>query len=1253
MTEDADRLPWWSWWLPLPLLHLATWLSLSTQFASGSALCYLPFALGIVLLLWWGPRTLLALYLNALLSTPLWGLDWQWAPLYALPETISVALVGLAMRRAEYDVRLTNVRSLVRFIVFGALLPAALVALWLQGNLVYTGVLPAEQWRQAVFTVWLADSVAALGVALPLLAGLTHWLRQRGWALPSAAADESSNDRLQMPPWWLLGLLLVSPLLLFAVPPLLVLPLAGALMLLLALRWGFAGALWGTALTAVTALVLPMLSTHGLTLDWGSPQRLQVHFSVLLLLIATLLVGRALSDLRQTLRRSAAIQNELALANLALQSCPLGVSISDASQPDNPFIYCNPALERMSGYSRREIIGSRSRLLISPTDDQGGLQRLREALDRGVAHQEVLHNYRKDGQHFWNEVTIAPLLDEHGAVSHFVALNHDVSERERLAGELAAQREQLLFQTQLLSQTEAVADIGGWVLDLATQRMYWTDGCFRLNEIDPADGAPDMQGSLERYDPPSQVLMQQTLDEIMRTGLAFDLEVRLIGARGTARWVRLKGLPEQVDGQVIRLYGAIQDITARKRAEQKLRERDQWLRLFFEAPLIGMAMLSPERQWLEVNYKLCQILGRSREQLRSSAWLDITHADDAAIEEPLFAAVVRGERDDYELEKRFLRPDGSEVFARLSLRAVRDADGRLEACLTLIEDVTARLDAEARYRTMIQHAPEAILLFSPRGGIIDANENALRLFRLKRDELLGRRPIELAPARQASGEASEPLARQYVEAAIAGEAPVFEWLHRDRAGRMLPCEVRLVRLPGKPLLIRASITDISERQRYQREIERLAFSDELTGLPNRRLLLDRLDHAMVRERRESRYGALLFIDLDHFKTVNDSLGHPTGDALLKEVTARLGECLRAEDTLARLGGDEFVVLLETLAETPALAAEHAAEVGEKLLEGLQGSFCIDGHELAVSASIGITLHPLPGQDAADVLKQSDTAMYGAKQGGRNALHFFAPEMQAVIDQRLLLQSELRQAMAREQLHLVFQPQLSLADGQVAGAEVLLRWTHPQRGDIPATQFIPLAEETGLIQELGNWVLEHACATLAEWQRRWPQLVLAVNLSPRELRQSDCAERVGACLQHYGIQPGALELEITEGVLLEDTEQCIAAMHQLKALGIRFAIDDFGTGYSSLTYLKRLPLDRLKIDRSFIHDLQADHSGSMLVETILMIARNLGLDCVAEGIESESQLRWLQEHDCLLGQGFYFSEPLDAEDFVAWMERRGG
>lgn len=1250
MPAAKARLPNWTWWSSLPLLHLATWLSLGTQVSGGVALWYLPFSLGLVACLWWGPRVLLAVFLNAVLSAPLWGLDWHLAPFYALPETLSIGVGWLLLRPPRFDVALPDFASLLRFMLLGVLVPVTLVAVGVQGSLLLTGVIRPEAWGTASLLMWLGDSLTTLVICLPLLTYLTPWLRRRRWALGTPAP--LAESMLRLPPWPLLLLLAIAlPLAIAVMPLLLTLPLIGLVMLSLALARGFPGALCGAGLATATVLSLPLLRELGEAPQWLEPQRIELHLSVLLLMVSTLLVGRTLSDLRLELRRRAEMQQALAMNSLALEASPLGVIIVDARQPDFPLTYCNPAFLRITGYSRKEVLGRNCRFLVGHDRNQPELPRLLAAIRRGEPCQAILRNYRKDGSLFWNEVTLAPMHDDQG-ISHFVALQHDVSRRELLAEELGMRREELMRQTHLLSQTEAIADIGGWVLELPSEQMFWSEGTFRIYDLEPVGGAPNLEQAMNYFDEDSRARARATLDHVLRSADPFDIELRVVTAKSNYRWVRLKGLAEHDGERVIRIYGAIQDLTEQKRAARRQREREEHLHLFFEAPLIGMALCSPEHCWEEVNFKLCSILGRSREMLQGADWMSITHTDDRGAEQALLHQVRSAQRDGYELDKRFLRPDGSIVYTRVNVRAVRDGDGRMYALLALVEDVSARREAEARYRILVEHAPEAILVFDVERGITEANENAARLYGLPREQLIGRMPTSFSPPLQADGRPSRDVGHAYAQAALAGEAPVFEWLMRDVAGRVRPCEVRLVRLPGGASpLIRLSITDISERQRYQREIERLAYSDELTGLPNRRLLLDRLQHAMAREVREGRFGALLFIDLDHFKTVNDSLGHPVGDALLREVTARLASCLRAEDTLARLGGDEFVVLLEALGEHPEAAAEHAAEVGTKLLHSLHGSYRIGEHELSVSASIGIALHPFERQGASDVLKQADTAMYRAKQGGRNALHFFAPAMQAAIDQRLQLQSELRQAVAREQLFLEFQPQLALADERVVGAEALLRWRSPTRGVVPPAQFIALAEETGLILELSDWVLDRACAALAQWLPRWPELVMAINISPRDLRQGDFVARVSDCLSRHGVPAQRLELEITEGSLLEDVEQCIAAMQALKGLGVRFAIDDFGTGYSSLTYLKRLPLDRLKIDRSFVEGLEQAGSDAALVDTILAIGHNLGLECIAEGIEASGQHQSLRALGCALGQGFHFSPPLDEAAFVDWMGQR--
>lgn len=1255
MPRTSQRLPFWTWWLPLPAFHLVTLLSLATQIDGGLAIFYLPFALGLVLALWWGPRVLVALYVNSVLCTPLWGLDWHWAPVHALPEMLGVAFCYLLLRWRPFDAALPDISHLLRFVLLGVLLPAALTSLALLANLLLLGGLPAHEAPRVALALWLADSLTALMISIPLLTYLSPWLRRRGWLMPVAglAAPQRELPALlrALPPRLLLLAALVGlPVLLAYLPLTLKLPLLGLVMLSLALVWGFSGALCGAAISVLSILVLPWFrGVYGST-RWIDAQQLELHFSVLLFTVSALLVGRSLSDLRLALSRSAAMQQQLALANLALDASPLGVVIADARREDLPLIYCNPSFERITGQDAQRSLGQSLRRLLRDEQRYEDMRVLETAIRRGTPGNAVLHLKRKDGRPFWSEVILAPMRDEQG-LSHFIVMQQDVTAREELAQEVARQREELLQQSHLFSQTEDIADIGGWVLNLHDMSMYWSVGCFHIYELDPRNAPLTFQETVSQFDAAGQVLVHQTLQGMIEGGERFDIEVRVTTFLGKTRWIRLRGAAERDGTELVRLYGAVQDITTRRRTEQQLRERDDRLRLFFEAPLIGMAVVTPAFGWEEVNLKLCSILGRSREQLLDCSWQSISAADDLNAEQRLLDDVLEGRREGFDRDRCFIRPDGSEVHTRLNLRAVRRGGAGVSMFMLLVEDISARFEAEARYRTIVEHAPEAILLYTEEGGMVDFNENALRLFGCRREELRRRRPFELSPLRQPNGMLSVEADKGYLAAALSGEVPVFEWTHRDSGGRHFPCEVRLVRLPGEAALIRCSITDISERQRYQREIERLAFSDELTGLPNRRLLLDRLQHAMDREMREGTLGALLFIDLDHFKTVNDSLGHVVGDGLLREVTARLAGQLRTEDTLARMGGDEFVVLLEALGVNPELAGEQAAMTAERLLQSLQPPCLVDGHELSVSASIGITLHPFGKQNAADVMKQADTAMYRAKQAGRNALHFFAPAMQAAIDERLQMQGDLRQAIARNQLYLAFQPQLQLSDGRVIGAEVLARWHHPERGEVPPGQFIPLAEETGLIQEIGNWVLEQACATLQRWLPERPQLVLAVNLSPRELRSRGCVARVRDCLQRYAVPASALELEITEGVLLEDVEQCIANMQALKVLGVRFSIDDFGTGYSSLTYLKRLPLNRLKIDRSFTQDLGASEASSnaLLVETILMIARNLGLECVAEGIETPEQLAHLKTLGCEFGQGYLLGRPMGEADFQVWLE----
>ncbi|OIR04471.1 cyclic di-GMP phosphodiesterase Gmr [mine drainage metagenome] len=445
---------------------------------------------------------------------------------------------------------------------------------------------------------------------------------------------------------------------------------------------------------------------------------------------------------------------------------------------------------------------------------------------------------------------------------------------------------------------------------------------------------------------------------------------------------------------------------------------------------------------------------------------------------------------------------------------------------------------------------------------------------------------------------------------------------------------------------------IVERKAASDEINSLAFYDPLTGLPNRRLLLDRLHQAVSSRMRNGREASLLFIDLDNFKTLNDTLGHDIGDSLLQQVAKRLTACVREGDTVARLGGDEFVVVLEDLSETALEAGSQTESIGNKIIYALNQPYQLGSHEHHSTPSIGATLFNEGQLDVEELLKQGDIAMYQAKKSGRNALRFFDPKMQDNINARAFLEEALHNAIEKNEFELHYQIQVDNHGGAI-GAEALIRWLHPERGLISPIEFIPLAEETGLIHPIGQWVLNTACARLKDWQGNelTRNLILAVNVSAKQFRQIDFVEQIQSAVQHYNINPALLKLELTEGLLLEHVEDTIATMNALNEIGIHFSLDDFGTGYSSLQYLKKLPLNQLKIDQSFVRDLAVDTSDKAIVRTIIAMAQGLNLGVIAEGVETEEQRQLLLKKGNTQYQGYLFSKPVPIEAFEVLLKLR--
>jgi diguanylate cyclase (GGDEF)-like protein/PAS domain S-box-containing protein len=564
----------------------------------------------------------------------------------------------------------------------------------------------------------------------------------------------------------------------------------------------------------------------------------------------------------------------------------------------------------------------------------------------------------------------------------------------------------------------------------------------------------------------------------------------------------------------------------------------------------------------------------------------------------------------------------------LAEERLKISNQRFEALLQAVPDLMFEIDRSGRY----------LNVWGGRGHQLAAPEK----------QLIGRSVTEILPKA-----AAEEVMRALTEAELNGHSSGRQIklpLNQGECWFELSVARQSNENVADPVFIVLS-RDITARKQAEEEIRNLAFYDVLTGLPNRRLLVDRLRSALAISARSSYYGALLFLDLDRFKILNDTLGHDYGDLLLIEVAARIKHCVREIDTVARLGGDEFVVLLEEVDEHAEHTSQKVAMIAEKIRASLSSPFFLKGNEYHSSPSIGVCLYRDNEATVDTLLKHADMAMYQVKGSGRNGVRFFDPAMQQVVETRAALEADLRHAVPDGQLHLYYQLQVD-DNLKPLGAEALVRWIHPIRGMVSPMQFIPIAEESSLILDIGAWVLDSACAQLALWSKneQTRRLTLAVNVSAQQFKQPGFVEHIAALLLVYHVDPAQLKLELTESVVLSDLNDVVTKMHALKTLGVSLSMDDFGTGYSSLSYLKKLPLDQIKIDQSFVRDMTIDQNDEVMVHAIIGMAKNFGLNVIAEGVETESQLSLLKHLGCLVYQGYLFSKPVPIELFLKLLQK---
>ena len=818
-------------------------------------------------------------------------------------------------------------------------------------------------------------------------------------------------------------------------------------------------------------------------------------------------MGIVLVDLTASKRAEAEVRFQAQLLEQAGQAI---IAVS----PDRVVIAWNKAAEALYGYTAAEALGRPTLEVLHRDEPDERADEIAAAMARGESWSGDYEVVRRDGTPLSVFVTNNPVFDDSGRLVAIVGSSVDITER------LESQRA-LETSRRRLADAQRISHLGSYEINLLTGALTWSEEHHRI--LGTTDRALTIDGFARMVHPDDYRASRRAWLDVIERGIPFDMDFRVIRADGEVRYVRARAEPDIApDGTVVGVSGTLMDDTDRVIAERVTKEAETRFEIGFEQSAIGAVIADLDGLPMRVNSAVCAIVGRPPSQLLGRRWNEYGHPDDTPLCEAALAWIADG-HENYEDERRYIRPDGTEVWTVATVTQVRNEAGEPEYFFMQLRDTTRRKQLE----------------------------------------------VELA--------------------------------HQ-------------------------------------------ALHDALTGLPNRGLLSDRLVHGLASSRRRRSQLGVMFLDLDEFKVINDSSGHGTGDELLRDAATRILGVVRPDDTVARFGGDEFVIVCDDI------SALEIEEIAERVLTVLSQPWQIGNHEVRVSASIGIAMadeHSTP----ESLLRDSDAAMYRAKERGKGRIEMFDEELRVKAERRFSTASELHLALERDELTNMYQPIVDLSSGALVGAEALVRWNHPERGLLQPAEFITLAEETGMIVPIGAWVLEQACRDLAAWQAMpgWapeaPRMWISVNMSVRQLLAADVVGMVSGVLARTGVNAADLSFELTESVFMEDAEYFGRTLGELKALGVALAIDDFGTGYSSISYLKRFPVDTVKVDRGFVDGLGTDPNDTALVAAVIALAGALGLDVIAEGVETYEQIMILEQLGVHTAQGYWFSQPIAAPEIA--------
>ncbi len=889
-------------------------------------------------------------------------------------------------------------------------------------------------------------------------------------------------------------------------------------------------------------------------------------------------------------------------------------------------LFANGAAERIFGYSVSALIGEPLALLIpdEALADHLGVEAPSVARS---PHTAELMGRREDGKAIALEVSFGGISKKVKHVSTVIVRDIGV----RKAAEEALRSSEERFRVAAQSAVDLIYE---W--DIASGELTWFGKICEILGYDPAELPRTLEAWEKILHPEDRARVRDSVQRHLETGDAFLEEYRVVRRDGVVlRWTDSGRVIRDASGRPVRWIGITTDVTDRRSTEFALRQSEERLRrLVNNAPVVLFA-LDREGVFTHSEGKGLEALGLiPGEAVGRSVW-EISRDDPAAL--ALVGRALAGEAFTATAEV------GGLTF-EVQFAPRFDSCGNRVGAIGVATDVTEKRHAEQalqtselRYRNLFERNLAGVYRMALDGQILDCNDSFAHIFGYSsREEVLN------CPAwdfHLSAADRNAFLARLQERQTLTN----YEMCLRRKDGGLVWVLENCSLIPGpegRLSLIEGTLIDITERKRAEEQVQHLAFHDTLTELPNRLLFNDRLTMAIAQAHRTPRKVTVLFLDLDRFKVINDSLGHSVGDRLLCLVAGRLKSCVRETDTVARLGGDEFTVLVPGI-----VAEEDAAKVAHKILEAIRLPFRIDERELFVTASMGVALYPTDGEDAETLVRNADTAMYRAKDQGRDNAQLYTPAMNAKALERLSLESRLRQALQNEELVVHYQPLVELSTGYIRGAEALLRWRHPELGMLPPGEFIPLAEISGLIVPIGRWVLLTACTQARLWQQMgYRDLSVAVNLSSRQFQQSDLVLQVTEALESSDLEPACLDLEITESNAMQNAENSISSLRELKTLGVSISMDDFGTGYSSLNYLKRFPIDRIKIDQSFVRDVTRYPDDAAIAIAVIAMAHSLKLGVVAEGVETEEQLSFLRQNRCDEMQGYLFSRPVPPEQF---------